>query len=255
MSLRSLLFLAMAAPATAYEWYAVFKLERGTEYRINLGQTGWGHYADPAMRLYFAEVNEGAAIDAVALDTLVDGADLESAHMQTYCSTDVAAGTSASPTVIEMRSEKLCRNLVMAADQATSHWELHFEEHSHRRRLSGEDVFVAIFAQHLLQEFESTASGHFLTTAAGVDVEPVCDGEVDLGHDHGRRLATCVPNPTPGPTPRPVPQPTPQPSWQPTPRPIPSPTPAPTATPGNPTAIAVFSYFQRFTREFLRVEY
>ena len=76
MSLRSLLFLAMAAPATAYEWYAVFKLERGTEYRINLGKaaflsTDGGHtwtwyYADPAMRLYFAEVNEGAAIDAVA---------------------------------------------------------------------------------------------------------------------------------------------------------------------------------------------
>ena len=55
----------------------------------------------------------------------------------------------------------------------------------------------------------------------------MCDGEVDLGHDHGRRLATCVPNPTPGPTPRPVPQPTPQPSWQPTPRPTPAPTIAP----------------------------
>ena len=200
MSLRSLLFLAMAAPATAYEWYAVFKLERGTEYRINLGQTGCtstdgGHtcmpnYADPAMKLYFAEVNEAhmdtqghAAIDAVALDTLVDGAE---AHMQTYCSTDVAAGTSASPTVIEMRSEKLCRNLVMAADQATSHWELHVP-----LAAPLEDVFVAIFAQHILIEFESTASGHFLTTAAGVDVEPVCDGEVDLGHDHGRRLAAC----------------------------------------------------------------
>ena len=124
----------------------------------------------------------------------LDGADLESAHMQTYCSTDVAAGTSASPTVIEMRSEKLCRNFVMAADtQATSHWELHFEEHAHRRRLSGEDVFVAIFAEHDLHaEFESTASGHYLTTAAGVDVEPECDGEVDhSGHDHGRRLAAC----------------------------------------------------------------
>ena len=186
-----MLFLAMAAPATAYEWYAVFKLERGTEYRINLGQTGWGHYADPAMRLYFAEVNEGAAIDAVALDTLVDGAE---AHMQTYCGTDSAAGTTTTPTVIEMDTEKLCRNFVMAADtQATSHWELHFEEHAHRRRLSGEDVFVAIFAEHDLHaEFESTASGHYLTTAAGVDVEPECDGEVDhSGHDHGRRLAAC----------------------------------------------------------------
>ena len=208
MSLRSLLFLAMAAPATAYEWYAVFKLERGTEYRINLGQTGCtstdgGHtcvpnYADPAMKLYFAEVNEAhmdtqghAAIDAVALDTLVDGAE---AHMQTYCGTDSAAGTTTTPTVIEMDTEKLCRNFVMAADtQATSHWELHFEEHAHRRRLSGEDVFVAIFAEHDLHaEFESTASGHYLTTAAGVDVEPECDGEVDhSGHDHGRRLAAC----------------------------------------------------------------
>ena len=229
MSLRSLLFLAMAAPAAAYEWYAVFKLEHGSEYKINLGQTGGTtaapEYADDTMKLYFAEVNEGAAIDAAKLDALVDGAE---SHMQTYCGTDSAAGNTTTPTVIEMDTEKLCRNFVMAADtQATSHWELHFEEHSHRRRLSGEDVFVAIFAQHLLQEFESTASGHFLTTAAGVDVEPVCDGEVDLGHDHGRRLATCVPNPTPGPTPRPVPQPTPQPSWQPTPRPTPAPTIAP----------------------------
>ena len=59
--------------------------------------------------------------------------------------------------------------------------------------LSGEDVFVAIFAEHDLHaEFESTASGHYLTTAAGVDVEPECDGEVDhSGHDHGRRLAAC----------------------------------------------------------------
>ena len=31
-----------------------------------------------------------------------------------------------------------------------------------------------------------------VTTAAGVDVEPECDGEVDhSGHDHGRRLAAC----------------------------------------------------------------
>ena len=52
---------------------------------------------------------------------------------------------------------------------------------------------VAIFAEHDLHaEFESTASGHYLTTAAGVDVEPECDGEVDhSGHDHGRRLAAC----------------------------------------------------------------
>ena len=122
------------------------------------------------MKLYFAEVNEGAAIDAAKLDALVDGAE---SHMQTYCGTDSAAGNTTTPTVIEMDTEKLCRNFVMAADpQATSHWELHFEEHAHRRRLSGEDVFVAIFAEHDLHaEFESTASGHYLTTAAGVDVE------------------------------------------------------------------------------------
>ena len=199
MSLRSLLVLAMAAPAAAYEWYAVFKLEHGTEYKINLGQTkgttAAPEYADDTMKLYFAEVNEGAAnitaIDAGKLDTIVDGAEKQ---MQMYCDTNVAAGTSTSPTVIEMDTEKLCRNFVMAADtQATSHWELHFEEHAHRRRLSGEDVFVAIFAEHDLHaEFESTASGHYLTTAAGVDVEPECDGEVDhSGHDHGRRLAAC----------------------------------------------------------------
>ena len=186
MSLRSLLFLAMAAPATAYEWYAVFKLERGTEYRINLGQTGWGHYADPAMRLYFAEVNEGAAIDAVALDTLVDGAE---AYMGTYCGTDAAEGS-----IIEMDTEKKCANLVMSTTAATSHWELHFEEHAHRRRLSGEMSYVAIFAEHDMHaEFESAASGHYLTDkATGDDIEPECDGEVDhSGHDHGRRLAAC----------------------------------------------------------------
>ena len=185
MSLRSLLFLAMAAPAAAYEWYAVFKLEHGTEYKINLGQTASGGtaYADPAMKLYFAEV--GATLDAVALDTLVDGAE---AYMGTYCGTDAAEGS-----IIEMDTEKKCANLVMNTTAATSHWELHFEEHAHRRRLSGEDVFVAIFAEHDLHaEFESTASGHYLTTAAGVDVEPECDGEVDhSGHDHGRRLAAC----------------------------------------------------------------
>merc|ERR1719263_1262966 len=97
-------------------------------------------------------------VDAGKLDTIVDGAEKQ---MQMYCDTNVAAGTSTSPTVIEMDTEKLCRNFVMAADtQATSHWELHFEEHAHRRRLSGEDVFVAIFAEHDLHaEFESTASG------------------------------------------------------------------------------------------------
>ena len=185
MSLRSLLVLAMAAPAAAYEWYAVFKLEHGAEYKINLGQTASGGtaYADPAMKLYFAEV--GATLDAAKLDTLVDGAE---SYMQTYCGTDAAEGS-----IIEMDTEKKCANLVMSTTAATSHWELHFEEHAHRRRLSGEDVFVAIFAEHDLHaEFESTASGHYLTTAAGVDVEPECDGEVDhSGHDHGRRLAAC----------------------------------------------------------------
>ena len=186
MSLRSLLFLAMAAPAAAYEWYAVFKLEHGTEYKINLGQTASGGtaYADPAMKLYFAEV--GATLDAVALDTLVDGAE---AYMGTYCGTDAAEGS-----IIEMDTEKKCANLVMNTTAATSHWELHFEEHAHRRRLSGEESYVAIFAEHDMHaEFESAASGHYLTVkATGADVEPECDGEVDhSGHDHGRRLAAC----------------------------------------------------------------
>ena len=186
MSLRSLLVLAMAAPAAAYEWYAVFKLEHGAEYKINLGQTASGGtaYADPAMKLYFAEV--GATLDAAKLDTLVDGAE---SYMQTYCGTDAAEGS-----IIEMDTEKKCANLVMSTTAATSHWELHFEEHAHRRRLSGEDVFVAIFAEHDMHaEFESAASGHYLTDkATGDDIEPECDGEVDhSGHDHGRRLAAC----------------------------------------------------------------
>ena len=186
MALRSLLFLAVAAPAAAeYEWYGVVKLAHSSEYDLTIKTL------DETMNLYIAEVNEGATLDVGKLDTIVDGAEKQ---MQMYCDTNVAAGTSTSPTVIEMDTEKLCRNFVMAADtQATSHWELHFEEHAHRRRLSGEDVFVAIFAEHDLHaEFESTASGHYLTTAAGVDVEPECDGEVDhSGHDHGRRLAAC----------------------------------------------------------------
>ena len=190
MSLRSLLFLAMAAPAAAYEWYAVFKLEHGSEYKINLGQTGGTtaapEYADDTMKLYFAEVNEGTAIDAAKLDTIVDGAE---AHMQTYCGTDSAAGS-----IIEMDTEQKCANLVMNTTAATSHWELHFEEHAHRRRLSGEMSYVAIFAEHDMHaEFESAASGHYLTDkATGDDIEPECDGEVDhSGHDHGRRLAAC----------------------------------------------------------------
>ena len=99
MSLRSLLFLAMAAPAAAYEWYAVFKLEHGSEYKINLGQTGGTtaapEYADDTMKLYFAEVNEGTAIDVGKLDALVDGAEAYMAGT-TYCGTDAAAGTTAA---------------------------------------------------------------------------------------------------------------------------------------------------------------
>ena len=191
MSLRSLLFLAMAAPAAAYEWYAVFKLEHGTEYKINLGQTASGGtaYADPAMKLYFAEV--GATLDAVALDTLVDGAE---AYMGTYCGTDAAEGS-----IIEMDTEKKCANLVMNTTAATSHWELHFEEHAHRRRLSGDDeVYFAIFAGHGIDEWEDSST-HFLKcgagaacgdAAAGADIELECVGDVDhAGHDHGRRLS------------------------------------------------------------------
>ena len=200
MSLRSLIVLAMAAPAAAYEWYAVFKLEHGSEYKINLGQTGGTtdapEYADDTMKLYFAEVNEGAAIDAAKLDALVDGAE---SHMQTYCGTDSAAGNATTPTVIEMDTEKLCRNFVMAADtQATSHWELHIGAHAHRRRLSGDDVYVAIFAEHGIAEWEDS-SAHFLKCGAsaacgdvfpGADIELECVGDVDhSGHDHGRRLS------------------------------------------------------------------
>ena len=72
--------------------------------------------------------------------------------------------------------------------------------HAHRRRLSGDDVYVAIFAEHGISEWEDS-SAHFLKCGAsaacgdvfpGADIELECVGDVDhSGHDHGRRLAAC----------------------------------------------------------------
>ena len=69
MSLRSLLVLAMAAPAyAAYEWYGVVKLAHSSEYDLTIKTL------DETMNLYIAEVNEGTALDVGKLDTIVDGA-------------------------------------------------------------------------------------------------------------------------------------------------------------------------------------
>ena len=194
MSLRSLLFLAIAAPAAAeYEWYGVVKLAHSSEYDLTIKTL------DETMKFYIAEI--GAKPDAAALDTIVDGAE---AYMQTYC--DV---TAADGTVIEVDAEKKCVELTMGTG-ATSTYEIHFEEHDHSRRLSGDDeVYVAIFAGHGIAEWEDSST-HFLKcgasaacgdVAAGDDIELECVGEIDhSGHDHGRRLsgehdnATC---PTP----------------------------------------------------------
>ena len=80
---------------------------------------------------------------------------------------------------------------------ATTTYELHVGAHSHRRRLSGDDVYFAIFAGHGIAEWEDS-SAHFLKcgaaacgdVAASADIELECVGDVDhAGHDHGRRLS------------------------------------------------------------------
>ena len=182
MALRSLLFLAVAAPAAAYEWFGVVKLAHSSEYDLTIKTL------DETMKFYIAEI--GAKPDAAALDTIVDGAE---AYMQTYC--DV---TAADGTVIEVDAEKKCVELTMGTG-ATSTYEIHFEEHDHSRRLSGDDeVYVAIFAGHAIAEWEDSTT-HFLKCGASAlcgdvsssaDIELECVGDVDhAGHDHGRRLS------------------------------------------------------------------
>ena len=205
--IKLLCLLGLHAAAAAYEWYGVVKLSQSSEYDLTIKTL------TDTMRFYIAEI--GAALDAVALDTIVDGAE---AYMQTYCAVMAAHGTE-----IEIDTEKKCVTLTMGTG-ATSTYELHIEEHAHRRRLSGDDVYFAIFAGHLDSEWEDSST-HFLKcgasaacgdVAAGVDIELECVGDVDhAGHDHGRRLsgehetatcplATIPPTPRPAPTPRPT---------------------------------------------------
>ena len=188
MALRSLLFLAVAAPAAAeYEWYGVVKLSHEAQYDLTIKTL------DETMNLYIAEINEGAALDVAALDTIVDGAE---AYMQMYCSATAAHGTE-----IEVDGTQKCVELTMNTDTtALSTYEIHIEEHAHRlrRRLSGDDVYFAIFAEHGIYAWEDS-SAHFLKcgagaacgdVAAGADIELECVGDVDhAGHDHGRRLS------------------------------------------------------------------
>jgi hypothetical protein len=184
MALRTLLALALAANASAYEWFAVMKLTHEAEYALTLKTL------DESMKFYIAEL--GTSYDAASLDALVDGAE---AYMSTYCS-DVVADAG----VIESDAEQVCKTLAMGSG-LTSTYELHIEEHAHRRRLSGdEDVYFAVFAEHAISEWEDDTV-HFLKcgasaacgdVVAGADVETDCDGDTDhSGHDHGRRLAAC----------------------------------------------------------------
>ena len=185
MSLRSLLFLAIAAPAAAeYEWYGVVKLAHSSEYTMTIKTL------TETMNLYIAEINEGAALDVAALDTIADGAE---AYMKTYEARD---GTIADGDEIDV-GEQTVVTLTMGTG-ATTTYELHVGAHSHRRRLSGDDVYFAIFAEHDLVEWEDSST-HFLKcgasaacgdVAAGDDIELECVGEIDhSGHDHGRRLS------------------------------------------------------------------
>ena len=147
------------------------------------------------MNLYIAEINEGAALDVAALDTIADGAE---AYMKTYEARD---GTIADGDEIDV-GEQTVVTLTMGTG-ATTTYELHVGAHSHRRRLSGDDVYFAIFAGHGIDEWEDS-SVHFLKcgagtsptscgdVTAGTDIELECVGDVDhSGHDHGRRLAAC----------------------------------------------------------------
>ena len=184
MALRSLLFLAIAAPAAAYGWYGVVKLAHSSEYDLTIKTL------TDTMRFYIREINEGAALDVAALDTIVDGAE---AYMQTYCLETAAPGTE-----IEVEGTQKCVELTMNTDTtALSTYEIHIGAHAHRRRLSGDDVYFAIFAGHGIAEWEDS-SAHFLKcgaaacgdVAASADIELECVGDVDhAGHDHGRRLS------------------------------------------------------------------
>ena len=184
MTLRSLLVLAMAAPAyAAYEWYGVVKLAHSSEYTMTIKTL------TETMNLYIAEINEGAALDVAALDTIADGAE---AYMKTYEARD---GTIADGDEIDV-GEQTVVTLTMGTG-ATTTYELHVGAHSHRRRLSGDDVYFAIFAGHLDSEWEDSST-HFLKcgasaacgdVAAGDDIELECVGEIDhSGHNH-RRLS------------------------------------------------------------------
>ncbi len=184
MALRSLLFLAVAAPAAAYEWFGVVKLAHSSEYDLTIKTL------TETMNVYIAEVNEGAALDVAALDTIVDGA---AAYMQTYCT-----GTAAHGTEIEVDGTQKCVTLTMNTDTtALSTYEIHIEEHNHARRLSGDDVYFAIFAGHLDSEWEDSST-HFLKcgasaacgdVAAGTDIELECVGEIDHSLHNHRRLS------------------------------------------------------------------
>ena len=198
------LLLGLHAAAAQYHWYGVVKLSHSSEYDLTIKTL------DETMHLYIAEVNEGAALDPFALHTIVDGAE---AYMYTYCS-----HTAADAAVIEVDADKKCVTLQMGTG-ATSTYELHIEEHAHRRRLSGDDVYFAIFARHGIDEWEDSST-HFLKcgasaacgdVSAGADIELECVGDVEhAGHAHGHRrltTATCqlatIP-PSPRPTPAPV---------------------------------------------------
>ena len=180
---KLLCLLGLHAAAAAYEWYGVVKLSHEAQYDLTIKTV-----LHETMHLYIAEVNEGAALDPFALHTIVDGAE---AYMYTYCTTQAAHGTE-----IEVEDSKKCVTLTMGTG-ATSTYELHIEEHAHRRRLSGDDVYFAIFARHGIDEWEDSST-HFLKcgasaacgdVAAGDDIELECVGEIDhSGHNH-RRLS------------------------------------------------------------------
>ena len=179
------LLLGLHAAAAQYHWYGVVKLSHSSEYDLTIKTL------DETMNLYIAEVNEGATLDVGKLDTIVDGA---AAYMQTYCGTQAAHDTE-----IEVEGTQKCVELTMNTDTtALSTYEIHIGAHAHRRRLSGDDVYFAIFAGHGIAEWEDS-SAHFLKcgagaacgdAAAGADIELECVGDVDhAGHDHGRRLS------------------------------------------------------------------
>ena len=179
MKLLCLLGLLHAA-AAMYDWYGVVKLSHSSEYDLTIKTL------DETMRFYIAEI--GATPDSAALDTIVDGAE---SYMQTYCIETAAHGTE-----IEVDTTQKCVELTMGTG-ATSTYELHIGAHAHRRRLSGDDVYFAIFAGHGIAEWEDS-SAHFLKcgaaacgdVAASADIELECVGDVDhAGHDHGRRLS------------------------------------------------------------------